>query len=203
MYNHFFKRVLDFISSLTGFLILLPLFLIITVVLYFVNEGKPFFLQSRPGKNEKIFSILKFKTMNDKKDAHGKLLPDPIRTTKAGRFIRKYSLDEIPQLINVIIGDMSVIGPRPLLKSYLGLYSKEQRQRHNVKPGITGWAQVNGRSALTWDQKFAFDLWYVKNISFKTDLIILIKTISKLFKGDGVSKKGEKTAGIFKGSSEE
>lgn len=200
MYKFFFKRILDLFFSLIGFLILLPLFLTVTLILFFVNDGKPFFLQPRPGKNEKIFNILKFKTMNDRKDTEGKLLPDPVRTTKTGKFVRKYSLDEIPQLINVIKGDMSLIGPRPLLVSYLQLYNEEQAQRHKVKPGITGWAQVNGRSALTWDQKFAYDLWYVQNLSFKTDLLILSKTLSKIFKGDGISKKGEITAGIFRGN---
>jgi len=155
-------------------------------LLFFLNQGKPFFLQQRPGKNERIFNIIKFKTMNDKKDANGNLLPPLQRLTRTGEFMRKYSLDEIPQLLNVIKGDMSIIGPRPLLMDYLPLYNDYQKQRHNIKPGITGWAQVKGRNAITWEQKFEYDVWYVKNLSFLLDLKILFLTLYKVFKKEGV-----------------
>ncbi|MBT8279508.1 MAG: sugar transferase, partial [Bacteroidia bacterium] len=150
------------------------------------NQGKPFFLQERPGRHEKIFKIIKFKTMNDKKDGHGILLPPEARLTKTGLFIRKYSLDEIPQLFNVIKGDMSVVGPRPLLIRYLPRYNDFQKQRHDVKPGITGWAQVNGRNALSWENKFEFDVHYVHNMSFLFDLKILLLTVKKVFKSEGI-----------------
>ena len=156
------------------------------MVLIFVNGGKAFFFQERPGKHERIFKIIKFKTMNDKTDANGELLHPSERLTKAGIFIRKYSLDEIPQLLNVIKGDMSIIGPRPLLIRYLPRYNDVQKQRHNIKPGITGWAQVNGRNAISWEQKFEYDVWYVKNQSFLLDLKIVFRTIYKVFKKDGI-----------------
>jgi len=181
MYRRFVKPVLDFISALVGLLLLSPLILIITVVLAISNNGKPFFYQERPGKNGRIFTIVKFRTMNDKRDTAGKLLPDMDRITPVGAFIRNNSLDELLQLVNVLTGDMSLIGPRPLLTAYLPLYNAEQARRHEVKPGITGWAQVNGRNAISWPEKFALDVWYVNNISFVTDMKILILTVKKVF----------------------
>jgi lipopolysaccharide/colanic/teichoic acid biosynthesis glycosyltransferase len=159
-----------------------------------------FFFQERPGKNEKIFKVIKFKTMNDRKDASGNLLPDAQRLTKVGKFVRSTSLDEIPQLLNVIKGDMSLIGPRPLLVQYLPLYNETQRRRHEVRPGITGWAQVNGRNAISWAQKFAYDVWYVDNVSLSLDIKILIKTILKVFKRDGISSGTSATMEYFKGN---
>ena len=200
MYTSVIKNILDFITALIALFILSPFFIAIVLILFFSNNGKPFFVQKRPGKNEHIFKILKFKTMNDKKGPDGQLLSDHERMTKIGKFIRKTSLDEIPQLLNVIKGDMSIVGPRPLLVSYLPLYNKEQAQRHNVKPGITGWAQINGRNAISWEDKFKYDVWYVKNISFTTDLKILWKTFGKVFKSEGVSASEEVTMELFRGS---
>lgn len=165
MYKHFFKRLIDFTLSLIGFIVISPIFIIVWVGLTIANKGAgALFFQERPGKDEKIFKVIKFKTMTDERDASGKLLPDAERLTKVGRFVRSTSLDEIPQLINVIKGDMSLIGPRPLLVQYLPLYNEYQKRRHEVRPGITGWAQVNGRNAISWDQKFEYDIWYVDNI---------------------------------------
>ncbi|WP_039054101.1 sugar transferase [Sphingobacterium sp. T2] len=200
MYKNFFKRIIDFIVALLGFVILSPVFLIVTIGLFFANGGKPFFFQSRPGKGGKIFKIIKFKTMNDKRDAEGKLLPDAERLTKIGSFVRKTSLDEIPQLINVIRGDMSLIGPRPLLVEYLPLYNTHQARRHEVRPGITGWAQVNGRNAISWKQKFDYDVWYVDNISFVLDVKIILMTIKKVFKREGISAEGHVTIEPFTGN---
>ena len=180
MYRYI-KHVMDFISALIALLLLSPIFIIISFVLLFSNKGKPYFVQKRPGKHGIIFRIIKFKSMTDKKDATGKLLPDYQRITAFGNFIREKSLDEIPQLLNVLKGDMSIVGPRPLLVSYLPLYSKEEAKRHLVKPGITGWAQVNGRNAISWKQKCEYDVWYVNHIGFWTDLKILFKTIGKVF----------------------
>lgn len=200
MYTSVIKNILDFITALIALFILSPFFIAIVLILFFSNNGKPFFVQKRPGKNEQIFKILKFKTMNDKKGPDGQLLSDHERMTKIGKFIRKTSLDEIPQLLNVIKGDMSIVGPRPLLVSYLPLYNKEQAKRHNVKPGITGWAQINGRNAISWEDKFKYDVWYVKNISFTTDVKILWKTFGKVFKSEGVSASEEVTMELFRGS---
>ncbi len=202
MYQSFFKRFFDFLFSFVGFVVLSPVFLTVTVLLYFANGGKPFFFQLRPGKNERIFKIIKFKTMNDKKDATGNLLPDGERLTAVGKFVRKTSLDEIPQLLNVIKGDMSLIGPRPLLVDYLPLYNNTQKRRHDVRPGITGWAQVNGRNAISWEQKFNYDVWYVDNISLKTDINILWKTVMKVIKSEGISSETSVTMERFKGSGE-
>ncbi len=166
MYKKFIKFFLDFFLALIGLLILSPLFFVAVILLFIANNGQPFFFQSRPGKNDKIFKVIKFKTMTERKDKSGNLLPDEKRLTAVGAFIRKTSLDEIPQLINVIKGDMSLIGPRPLLVEYLPLYDKVQKRRHEVKPGITGWAQVNGRNAISWEKKFELDVWYVDHVSF-------------------------------------
>lgn len=200
MYQNFFKRILDFICSLIGFIILLPVFLFVTLFLTIANNGKPFFFQQRPGKNNKIFEVVKFRTMNDKKDAQGNLLSDKDRLTSLGRFIRKTSLDEIPQLINVIKGDMSLVGPRPLLLEYLPLYDEKQIRRHEVRPGITGWAQINGRNAISWKDKFELDVWYVDNISISLDIRILLLTILKVFKSEGISSDTSITMEKFEGN---
>lgn len=199
MYKFFFKRFLDFCLALIGFITLLPVFIVITIYLFFSNKRKPFFFQKRPGKNNQIFAIIKFKSMNDNKDEKGFLLPFDKRITKVGAFIRKYSLDEIPQLINVIKGDMSLIGPRPLLIEYLSLYNDEQKKRHLVKPGITGWAQVNGRNTISWKKKFELDTWYVENISLVLDIKIFILTIKKVIKKEGVNSSEHLNAEYFNG----
>lgn len=200
MYLNFFKRFIDFVFSLGGFLLLSPVFIVVTVCLSVVNQGTPLFFQPRPGKDGKIFKVIKFKTMNDGKDREGNLLSDAERLTKFGAFIRKTSLDEIPQLLNVIKGDMSLVGPRPLLVQYLPLYDENQNRRHEVRPGITGWAQVNGRNAISWQQKFDYDVWYVDNISFALDLKILFLTIKKVFVREGISADGHVTIEPFKGN---
>ena len=200
MYKIFFKPLLDFILSLLGLIISSPLFLIVIIALLFANKGKVFFLQNRPGKNGKIFKIIKFRTMNNKRDAHGNLLPDVERLTKIGKLVRKTSLDEIPQLINVLLGNMSLIGPRPLLPEYLPLYNDFQKKRHHIKPGITGWAQINGRNAVEWEKKFKFDVWYVEKVSFLLDLQIMFLTLKKVLKLEGVNREGEATNIAFKGN---
>lgn len=200
MYKNYLKRLFDFLAAFFGLVLLSPIFIVVTIALYFANQGKPFFFQERPGKDERIFKIIKFKTMNDKKDINGKLLPDAERLTKIGSFVRKTSLDEIPQLINVLKGDMSLIGPRPLRTYYLPLYNEEQKNRHNVRPGITGWAQVNGRNAISWTKKFELDVYYVNNISFALDLKIFFLTIKKVFKREGISAEGQATTEAFNGS---
>jgi undecaprenyl phosphate N,N'-diacetylbacillosamine 1-phosphate transferase len=200
LYRNFIKRLIDLAGSVVGLLLLLPVFFICTVSLAVSNLGKPFFIQNRPGHNGKSFYIIKFKTMSDKKDASGNLLSDAERLTTTGKFIRKTSLDEIPQLINVLKGDMSLIGPRPLLPEYMPLYTLYQARRHEVKPGITGWAQVNGRNAISWEQKFEYDVWYVDNLSLQLDLKILLLTIKKVFKSEGISHKENVTMAKFTGS---
>ncbi len=200
MYKHFFKRLIDFFAALFGLLLLSPIFILVTIGLFIANQGKPFFFQPRPGKNGWIFKIVKFKTMNDKKDASGNLLSDAERLTPIGSFVRKTSLDEIPQLINVLKGDMSLIGPRPLLVQYLPLYNSYQVRRHEVRPGITGWAQVNGRNAISWKQKFDYDVWYVDNISFGLDVKVFFLTIKKVFVREGISAEGQATMEPFKGN---
>ncbi|WP_029032987.1 sugar transferase [Salinimicrobium terrae] len=197
MYQTFLKPLIDFIVALTGLIILFPVFILVALVLTFANKDNPFFLQVRPGKNEKLFKIIKFKTMKDAKDKHGIDLPDDQRLTSVGRLVRKTSLDEIPQLLNVLKGDMSLIGPRPLLPEYLELYTPYQRKRHEVRPGITGWAAVNGRNTLDWNQKFELDVWYVKNISFGLDFKILLRTIEKVITSEGVSAEGHPTMPRF------
>lgn len=199
MYKNLLKPFLDFICALLGLLFLSPVFLIVWLCLVIANNGNPFFYQRRPGKGERIFTIIKFKTMNDKRDVAGQLLPDAKRLTAVGSFIRKTSLDELPQLLNVLLGDMSFVGPRPLLPEYLPLYNEEQRRRHDVKPGITGWAQVNGRNAISWEQKFEYDLWYVEHQSFALDIKILFKTVLRVFKSEGITQEGQVTAEEFKG----
>lgn len=200
MYKVYFKPLLDFVVSLVGVIILSPIFLVIFISLFISNNGKVFFVQSRPGKNGKIFKIIKFRTMNNKKDAQGNLLPDADRLTYLGKIVRKTSLDEIPQLINVLKGDMSLIGPRPLLPEYLSLYNERQKKRHAVKPGITGWAQINGRNAVEWNKKFEFDVWYVENLSFILDLQILFLTLKKVVKLEGVNREGVATNISFTGN---
>ena len=200
MYRHFFKRFFDFFIALIGLIVLSPIFIVVTIGLYFANDGKPFFFQSRPGLNERIFKIIKFKTMNDKKDTNGQLLSDAERLTPIGSFVRKTSLDEIPQLINVLKGDMAIIGPRPLLIQYLPLYDDKQRRRHEVRPGITGWAQVNGRNAISWNKKFELDVWYVDHVSFLTDLNVFFTTFKKVFKSEGISADGHVTIEPFNGN---
>ncbi|MAN28941.1 MULTISPECIES: sugar transferase [Mesonia] len=200
MYKTYIKPIGDFVAAFIGLLLLSPIFIIVWLGLSIANNGKPFFFQRRPGKDERIFSIIKFKTMNDKKDEHGNLLPDAKRLTRIGKFVRKTSLDEIPQLINVVKGDMSLIGPRPLLPEYLPLYSEEQKKRHFVRPGITGWAQVNGRNAISWPKKFEYDVWYVENISFLLDIRILFKTVKKVFISEGINSEGQVTTTYFTGN---
>jgi undecaprenyl phosphate N,N'-diacetylbacillosamine 1-phosphate transferase len=200
MYKHFFKRIVDFAAALIGLMLISPVLVVVTIWLYFANDGKPFFFQPRPGKGNRIFKIVKFKTMNDKKDSKGNLLSDEERLTKIGSFVRKTSLDEIPQLINVLKGDMSLIGPRPLLVHYLPLYNTHQARRHEVRPGITGWAQVNGRNAISWKQKFDFDVWYTDNVSIGLDIKILYLTVIKVLKREGISAEGKVTIEAFKGN---
>lgn len=200
MYSKIIKPVSDFIVSLIGLIILSPLLILITILLSLANKGKPFFFQKRPGKFGENFEIVKFKTMTDAVDKDGKPLSDELRLTTIGKFVRKTSIDEIPQLFNVLKGDMSIIGPRPLLPQYLKLYTKKQRRRHEVRPGITGWAQVNGRNAISWTQKFEYDIWYVENISFGLDLKILFKTIKKVLISEGINTQNMATTEPFNGS---
>lgn len=200
MYKHFFKRLIDFILVLCVLLVIWPILLIITVWLHFANKGAgAFFTQDRPGKNGKIFKVIKYKTMTDERDAEGNLLPDADRLTKVGRFVRSTSIDELPQLINVLKGDMALIGPRPLLPQYLPLYSPEQARRHEVRPGITGWAQIHGRNAISWTKKFEYDVWYVDHCSFLLDLKIVFLTIKKVFIREGISQEGQATMEFFNG----
>lgn len=200
MYKHFLKPLSDILIALIAIIVASPIILFTTVLLFILNNGSPFFIQKRPGKNNRIFSIIKFKTMNDKRDENGELLPDHIRLTSFGKFVRKTSIDELPQLFNVLKGDISLIGPRPLLVEYLPLYNKEQAKRHNVKPGITGWAQINGRNAISWEEKFKFDVYYVENLSLWLDIKILFLTVYKVFKSEGISADGVATMEKFKGT---
>lgn len=201
MYKLFLKRFLDFTIVLLALVVIWPILLLITIWLHFANKGAgAFFTQERPGKDAKIFKVIKFKTMTDERDSEGNLLPDEIRLTKVGRFVRSTSIDELPQLINVLKGDMSLIGPRPLLPQYLPLYSSEQARRHEVRPGITGWAQCNGRNAISWTKKFELDVWYVENCSFLLDLKILFMTIRKVFIREGISSSTSATMEYFDGT---
>ena len=200
MYKHFFKRIIDFTIVLVALLIIWPVLLVITVWLHFVNKGAgAFFTQERPGKDGKIFKVIKFKSMTDERDANGNLLPDAQRLTKVGSFVRKTSIDELPQLINVLKGDMALIGPRPLLVQYLPLYSKEQARRHEVRPGITGWAQCNGRNAISWTKKFELDVWYVDHCTLWTDIKVILITIQKVLKRADISQEGQATMEAFNG----
>ena len=201
MYKHFFKRVIDFTIVLVALLIIWPILLIITVWLHFANKGAgAFFTQERPGKDGKIFKVIKFKSMTDERDADGNLLPDAQRLTRVGSFVRKTSIDELPQLINVLKGDMALIGPRPLLVQYLPLYSQEQARRHEVRPGITGWAQCNGRNAISWTKKFELDVWYVDNCTLWTDIKVIFITIMKVLKRADISQEGQATMEAFNGN---
>lgn len=200
MYNKYIKRIIDFSIALVAFFFFFPIFVIVFIGLYIANHGKPFFFQLRPGKKGQLFKIIKFKTMNDKMDGDGNLLPDAFRLTKIGAFVRKTSLDEFPQLLNVLKGEMSLIGPRPLLPEYLSLYNDTQKRRHEVKPGITGWAQVNGRNAISWQQKFEYDVWYVNHVSFLLDCKIVYLTINKVFKREGITSENSVSAEPFKGN---
>lgn len=199
MYKNFFKRLIDFVAAIILLVLVSPLLIIVCSVLFLV-QGNPFFIQKRPGKNHVIFSIIKLRTMNNKSDNNGMLLSDKERLTGIGKLIRKTSLDELPQLINVIKGDLSFIGPRPLLVEYLELYSPEQKNRHNCRPGITGWAQVNGRNNTTWERRFEHDLFYVENMSFWLDLKVVFLTIYKIFRTEGVSADGVATMEKFQGN---
>ena len=200
MYKHFFKRVIDFTLALLALLVIWPLLLCVTIWLHFANKGAgAFFLQERPGLHGKIFKVIKFKTMTDERDAEGNLLPDADRLTKIGKFVRSTSIDELPQLINVLKGDMALIGPRPLLVQYLPLYSKEQARRHDVRPGISGWAQCHGRNAISWTEKFKLDVWYVDHCSLWTDLKVIFITIKKVLVRDGISAEGQATMEAFNG----
>lgn len=201
MYRRFFKRLFDIIISFTALVCLSPILAVVTIWLHFANKGAgAFFLQERPGKNAKIFKIIKYKTMTDERDENGQLLPDAARLTKVGRFVRSTSIDELPQLINVLKGDMSLIGPRPLLIQYLPLYSPTQARRHEVRPGITGWAQCNGRNAISWQQKFALDVWYVDNVSLITDIKIIFITIKKVLGRSDISSATSATMEPFNGN---
>ncbi|MDO4511183.1 MAG: sugar transferase [Bacteroidales bacterium] len=201
MYKHFFKRFLDFCIALTALVVISPVLLVVTVWLHFANKGAgAFFFQERPGLHGKIFKIIKYKTMTDERDADGNLLPDADRLTKVGKFVRSTSIDELPQLINVLKGDMALIGPRPLRVEYLPIYSKEQARRHDVRPGITGWAQCHGRNAISWTEKFKLDVWYVDHVSFATDVKVIIATIKTVLNRDGISQDGQATMPFFDGT---
>ena len=201
MYKNFFKRVIDFIIVLTALLLIWPILLVITIWLHFANKGAgAFFFQERPGKNGKIFKVIKFKTMTDERDAEGNLLPDAERLTKVGKFVRSTSIDELPQLINVLKGDMALIGPRPLLVQYLPLYSKEQARRHEVRPGITGWAQCHGRNAISWTEKFKLDVWYVDHVSLITDIKVIFITIKKVLFREDINSATSATMEYFDGT---
>lgn len=201
IYRNYIKRVFGFLIALVALICLSPLLLVVTIWLHFANKGSgAFFVQERPGKDAKIFKIIKFKTMTDERDSSGELLPDSKRLTRVGRFVRATSIDELPQLFNVLVGDMAIIGPRPLLVRYLPLYSPEQARRHEVRPGITGWAQCHGRNTLSWAEKFKLDVWYVDHCSFITDLKIILITIKKVVARDGISHQGQDTMEAFNGN---
>ena len=201
MYRHCFKRLLDFVIVSCVLLVIWPVLVVVAVWLHFANKGAgAFFTQERPGKDGKLFKVIKFKSMTDERDEEGRLLPDAQRLTAVGRFIRSTSLDELPQLLNVLKGDMALIGPRPLLPQYLPLYSKEQARRHEVRPGITGWAQVHGRNAISWTEKFKLDVWYVDHVSLRVDLEVVFLTIKKVLKREGISQEGQATMEMFNGN---
>lgn len=202
MYNSIIKPTADILATVIAIFLLSPLWVVVTLLLTVANNGQPFFTQTRPGKGGGLFTLIKFKTMNDRRDAAGEMLSDAERLTKVGRFVRKTSIDELPQLLNVLRGDMSLVGPRPLLPEYLPLYSKEQARRHQVKPGITGWAQVNGRNAISWEQKFEYDVWYVDHQSFGLDFKILLRTVEKVLRGSDINAANAATIEKFRGTHE-
>ncbi len=200
MYKHFFKRFLDFWISLIVLICISPILLVVTIWLHFANKGAgAFFTQDRPGKNGKIFRVIKYKTMTDERDSEGNLLPDEVRLTKVGKFVRSTSIDELPQLINVLKGDMALIGPRPLVPSYLPLYSKEQMRRHEVRPGISGWAQCHGRNTISWKEKFEYDVWYVDHCTLWTDIKVIFITIKKVLARQDIAKEGMVSMEAFNG----
>ncbi len=202
LYAVILKRPFDFLAALVGLIIISPIFITLIIILYFSNKGKPFYYQKRTGKHGKLFTIIKLKTMNDKVDADGNLLPALERVTKVGDICRKYSLDEIPQLINILKGDMSLVGPRPLLPQYLELYTKTQNRRHEVKPGITGWAQVNGRNTISWEKKFEYDVYYVNHQSFSLDLKIIFRTVDKVINRKDINNSDQTNMPYFTGTAE-
>lgn len=199
MYAKFFKRIIDFCLSLIGLIVLSPLLIVLTILGTIFMRGNPFFVQPRPGKDEKIFNLIKFRTMDNRKDKDGNLLPDEVRLNKYGRFLRKTSCDELPELLNIIKGDMAIVGPRPLLVRYLDRYNEEQRHRHDVRPGLTGYAQAHGRNAVTWEEKFEMDVWYTKNVAFLNDFRIIIKTISAVLNSEGINSENSATMEEFFG----
>jgi lipopolysaccharide/colanic/teichoic acid biosynthesis glycosyltransferase len=203
MYKNCIKRLLDFTLSLLALLVLSPVLLILCILGAVFMKGSPFFTQQRPGKDEKIFRLIKFRTMSCEKDRNGQLLPDEQRLNRYGRFLRSTSLDELPELVNILLGQMSIVGPRPLLVKYLPLYNEEQRRRHLVRPGLTGWAQVNGRNAISWEEKFRLDVEYVDNISFAMDLKVIFTTVGKIFKREGISSETSATMEEFRGTKQE
>ena len=200
MYKRIFKQMIDFFIAVTALVVLSPILLIVIILLAFANKGNPFFFQNRPGLNERIFKIIKFRTMTNKLDEKGILLPDADRLTSVGKFVRKTSIDEIPQLINVLMGTMSLIGPRPLLPEYLPIFNERQKKRHSVRPGLTGWAQVNGRNTISWTRKLEYDVWYVENLSFTLDMKILFKTIKKVIISEGINTQNMATTEPFNGN---
>lgn len=199
IYRKYIKRLLDIICSLLALVVFSPLFIVLTVIGFIAMKGNPFFLQERPGYHEKIFKLIKFRTMTNKKDSKGKLLPDEKRLNSYGKFLRSTSLDELPEAINILKGDMSVIGPRPLLVEYLSRYNNEQKRRHNVKPGLSGWAQIHGRNTVSWEDKFKYDVWYVDNVSLLLDIKIVLITVVKMIKREGISSETNITMEEFKG----
>lgn len=200
MYAKLWKRLIDFILSFIALVVLSPLFVVLTVTGAFCMKGNPFFFQLRPGYHEKIFGLLKFRTMTNEKDENGELLPDEVRLVPYGKFLRSTSLDELPELLNILKGDMALVGPRPLLVKYLPLYNEEQKRRHDVRPGLTGYAQAHGRNAVTWEERFKMDVWYVDHISFGTDIKILLDTVKTVVKREGISEEGNATKEEFKGT---
>lgn len=199
IYKKYIKRILDIVCALLALIIFFPLFVVLTISGAVAMKGNPFFVQTRPGYHEKLFKLIKFKSMTDEKDKHGNYLPDEVRLNKYGRFLRSTSLDEFPEAINIIKGDMSVVGPRPLLVEYLDKYNQEQHRRHEVRPGLSGWAQINGRNSISWTEKFKYDVWYVDNLSFTLDAKIVLKTIVKMIKREGISSSTSITVEKFRG----
>ena len=203
MYKNFFKRVFDFILSLLALIVLSPILLVFTIIGAIKMKGNPFFSQPRPGKDEKIFNLIKFRSMTEEKDENGNYLSDEVRLTKYGKWLRSTSIDELPELINILKGDMAIVGPRPLLVEYLPLYNEQQRHRHDVRPGLTGLAQVSGRNLLSWDEKFKYDIDYVNNITLLNDIKIILRTVKKVFKHEGISSKDSETTDFFRGNDNE